>query len=188
VIGSRVTVREKSATQITLTVAGIIGMLLLLGVNGRARAESVLYGRVLDAQSNQPIAHAIVLAVWLFAEGAPGLVYSELVGVRETETDAEGQFALEDLSSPTTELRVTAYKDGYLAWSNLFTYPPLRRRARPASSTLIQLAPCPATQDVADHRLFIDLARSAGLYVTERAPRFQAASAHACGHGGGVHQ
>jgi hypothetical protein len=111
----------------------------------------------------------------MFAEGAPGLVHSELVGVREAETDAEGKFTLESLEGPTAELRITVYKSAYLAWSSLFTFPPLRRRARPAAATLIRLERRPSDLRAAEHMLFIDIARSAGLYGSDSVPAFQAA-------------
>ena len=136
---------------------------------------STVSGQVVDAQTGEPIPQAIVLGVWMFAEGAPGLVHSELVGVREAETDLEGRFTLESLGGPMVEERITVYKFGYLAWSNLFTFPPLRRRANPAASGLIRLERRSHDQSPVEHMLFIDLARSAGLYGIDRNPKFQAA-------------
>jgi hypothetical protein len=170
-------------------VVGIVGTLALFGaIIGSASCAGTIDGQVLDAHTAKPVPGAVVLGVWMFAEGAPGLVHSELVGVQESETDAEGRFTLDNLGGPKSEARITVYKADYLAWSNLFTFPPLRRRAIPAPAGVIKLEPCPAEQDPVDHRLFIDLARSAGLYGNDRDPQFQAAITRGCTESGGVRQ
>ncbi len=132
-------------------------------------------GQVLDAYTGEPIPRAIVLVVWMFAEGAPGLVHSELVAVREAETDSAGRFVVPNLDGLRTEQRVLVYKPGHLAWSNLFRFPPLRRRSSPVNTSVIRLEPRPPNLSPAEHRLFIDLARCAGLYGTGSAPKFYAA-------------
>ena len=181
--------RKRSPVGSALAIAGLFGALLLLGTSDSIHAQDrTLRGRVVDAQTNELVAHAVVLVVWLFAEGAPGLVYSELVDVRESETDADGQFAVEDLSRPTTDMRVTVYKPGYVGWSNIYTYPPLRRRVRPQPFARIELASRAAVPDIVDDCLFLDLARAAGLYGADRNPQFQAAVGPACGHSGLVRQ
>ena len=134
-----------------------------------------LSGQVLDAETGRPIAGAVVLGVWVYADGAPSFPHSELVGVRETETDAEGRFAMESFAGITTEERITAYKCGYIAWSNLFSFPPLRRRAHIAPTTQIRLELFPAGESHREHALFIDLARSAGLYGNESYPKLKIA-------------
>jgi hypothetical protein len=148
---------------------------LLVSILGGVANASPITGQILDAHTGKPISKAIVLVVWMFAEGAPGLVYSELVGVRETETDSEGRFTVPNLDGLQTERRVLVYKPGHLAWSSLFDFPPLRRRVSPADTSVIRLEPRPSNVSPAEHRFFIDVARCAGLYGTDSAPKFHVA-------------
>lgn len=53
-----------------------------------------LAGRVVDRQTAQPIAGAVVLGVWTKVGGVPELYHTKLVDVREAETDADGRFVL----------------------------------------------------------------------------------------------
>jgi len=153
--------------------SGLAALLLLAPTS--IGCASTLSGQVVDAQTGQPIAGAVVLGVWVYAGGAPGLAHSELVGVREAETDAEGRFALESLAGLPVEERITVYKSGYVAWSNLFSFPPLRRREKTAAPTQIRLEPFPPGESHWEHMLFIDLARSSGLYGNESNPKLQTA-------------
>jgi hypothetical protein len=164
-----------SIHQLPVGLAVLGSIALLISVLVSAGCASTISGQVLDAQTGDPVPWAVVLGVWMFAEGAPGLVHSELVGVREAETDAEGRFTLESRGGPLVEQRVTVYKFGYQAWSNLFSFPPLRRREKPAATELIRLERRSSDLSPVDHLLFIDLARSAGLYGYDSDPKFQTA-------------
>jgi hypothetical protein len=153
---------------------GLGSLLLLVPSTGCAGS---IHGQVLDAQSGQPIAGAVVLGVWTKVAGLPGLTHTELVGVKEVETDAQGRFTLE---RPRTlfpfaedDESITVYKFGYIAWNNIFTFPPTGsgRRKDQRVPAEIRLEKFPDGQSHQRHISFINLARG-GLYGLDRIPRF----------------
>ena len=99
-------------------------LLLLLLASGCA---TTVRSQVLDADTQRPVAEAIVLGVWT---RCAGLIFCrhQFVGARETVTDEAGRFSLERL--PSSGLygeaggqAITIYKHGYAPWSNLFVFP-----------------------------------------------------------------
>ncbi len=156
-----------------LALAGLVA-LVLVGAN----SPRTIRGQVLDAQTRQPIAGAVVLGVWTRVAGLPGLHHSELVGVREVETDAEGRFALErPLSLPLDEESVTIYKFGYVAWNNLYIFPNSEVRTDQRVPPEILLERFPAGQSHRKHLSFISGAtRTAMGYGHESTPKFQNAT------------
>lgn len=130
-------------------------------------------GRVVDAHTGQPIAGAVVLAVWTKVAGLPGLSHTQLVDVREAETDAAGRFVLE---RPQTlvinEESVTVYKFGYVAWNNLFLFPGSRNRESKRMPAELILEPFPVGQSHQRHLEFINNSTRAGFYGVSRTPRF----------------
>lgn len=132
-----------------------------------------IHGRVVDAQTGQPIAGAVVLGVWHRIAGLPGLYHHDLVDVREVETDAEGRFALERPGSlGVDEEAVTVYKFGYVAWSNLYIFPTSESRPNSRVPGEIRLERFPKGQSHQRHISFIDGARRSGTYGLEKVPRF----------------
>jgi hypothetical protein len=154
----------------------IVCAVLFLQVLASTGCVESLKGQVLDAETGQPIQGAVVLGVWTTVEGLPGLHHHELVAVDETETDNQGRYALETpMSLRVDEEAVVVYKFGYVAWSNLFTFPtsPLHENARvPPKISLEQFPPAGSHQRHVD---FIDSARRAVMYGNERIPKFWSA-------------
>ena len=149
-----------------------LGAFLLLGLTG-AGCAGTIQGQVLDAHTGEPIAGAVVLGVWTKVAGLPGLTHTELVGVKEVETDADGKFALERLGGYGIEESVTVYKFGYIAWNNLFTFPPTGsgRRKDTAVPAQIRLEKFPEGQSHQRHVSFIDEA-TRGRDNPEATPKF----------------
>jgi hypothetical protein len=133
----------------------VLGLLTLLATSGCART---IQGRVLEAETGQPIAGAIVLGVWTETHGF-GDHYTTLVGAREAETDAQGRFTLERVQSLFGVESVTVYKFGYITWSSEYVFPSksVRKREVPPE---IRLAPFPPGGSHWEHVRFIDLATS----------------------------
>ena len=126
-----------------------------------AGCATTLRGQVLDAQTGQPIAGAVVLGVWSKGGGLPGLSHTELVGVREAETDAAGRFTLDGVSGLLLdEQSITVYKFGYVGWSNQLIFPGFKSRSDPRIPSEIRLEPFPPGGNHRDHILFIQSATS----------------------------
>ena len=109
-----------------MTERGRLAALLVLLLLASGCAATVR-SQVLDADTQRPVAEAVVLGVWT---RCAGLVFCrhQFVGARETVTDETGWFSLERL--PSSGLygeaggqAITVYKHGYAPWSNLFVFP-----------------------------------------------------------------
>ncbi len=163
---------RKSGIRQRLTLASTTALLLLLFAD--AGCAGTMQGQILDAQTGQPIAGAVVLGVWTKVVGFPGLQHHELVDVREAEADADGRFSLERPTSFGNEEAVTIYKFGYVAWSNLFTFPtsPLHEGEDARIPPRILLARFPAGQSHQRHLHFIRNARRSVMYGDEKVPKF----------------
>ena len=148
---------------------------LLLVVVGTGCSAPTIRARVLDAQTREPIARAVVLGVWTTVSGG-WLYHHELVGVRETETDGDGRFELERLPSSglTGEgdgQAITVYKAGYIAWSNIYLFHPSKLREHQAIPVNIFLERFPPG---ASHERHIDFISGAtgGRDNPETTPKF----------------
>lgn len=85
-------------------------------------------GRVIDAETNQPIEGAVVLVEWTKTKGY-GFTYTESVKVAETLSDKDGKYYLPGCFSPfVKEPDVTVYKKGYLAWNSNLIFPNYTKR------------------------------------------------------------
>jgi hypothetical protein len=135
---------------------------LLLG--GGCAGIGTIRSQVVDAQTGQPVQGAVVLGVWTKGAGLPGLSHTELVGVREAETDADGRFELEQVRRwLLDEKSITVYKFGYVAWSNQFIFPSFQRREDTRVPDTIRLDPFPFGGNHQDHMSFVRMATSSSL-------------------------
>jgi hypothetical protein len=155
---------------------GIVMLLFLLTQSHIGHAET-LKGQVLDAESGKPIAGAVVLGVWTKKAGLPGLHHTDLVGVKEVETNDQGWFELEKPAGPFHEdgESVTVYKPGYVAWNNLHEFPSIKRRPEGHIPNRIQLSLFSADQSHKRHLNFIDDARLSLFYDGKLVPKLSAA-------------
>lgn len=132
----------------TLVLGGLLALLL-------AGGGCALQSQVLDAGTGQPLAGAAVLGVWIKHGGVPGLPITELVGVREAETDTEGRFELERPGIIGAEERVTVYKFGYVAWNNALIFAPNAMRADTSVPAQILLDRFPRCKSHQEHLMFL---------------------------------
>lgn len=147
-----------------------------LGLLGMAGCATTLRGQVLDAQTGQPIAGAVILGVWTKGGGLPGLSHTNLVGVREAETDAAGRFTLDGVSGLLLdEQSITVYKFGFVAWNNQWIFPGFKPRPDPRVPAEIRLEPFPSGGKHLDHIMFIESVRSSSLYGINDDPKFDGA-------------
>jgi len=136
----------------------IAALFVALAASGCA---TTIQARVLDAETKQPIQGAVVRGIWTKVAGVRGFTHRELVGVRATETDADGRFTLERLPSDGFEgegdgQSILVYKFGYVAWSNLIVFPSRGRREKQGVPKEIFLDLFPQSGSHFEHVLFID--------------------------------
>lgn len=85
-------------------------------------------GRVIDAESQQPIDDAVVLAQWTKTHGF-GEYYHTVYKIEETETDKNGKFSIAGVYSPFVDKpMLVIYKRGYIAWRNDLVFPSFSKR------------------------------------------------------------
>jgi len=156
--------RETMSRTRQVGLLGPVVLLLSVLVTPGCMAGGSIHSQVLDAQTNQPIPGAIVLGVWTKKVGFPGLDWSELVGVREAEVDAEGHFTLERPSASYGEESVTIYKFGYVAWNNQFVFPSFGRRPKDDIPPQVRLDAFPPGRKHQEHMGFIRMAVSSRAF------------------------
>jgi hypothetical protein len=88
-----------------------------------------LYGRVVDAETSEPIQGAIIYAHWTVTKGLPGLAYNMPYATMETVSDLDGKFRFQKPGdSSVNPPRMVAYKAGYTGWDHQYTFPAYERR------------------------------------------------------------
>jgi len=148
------------------------GWVALLCVAACVGCAMPIRGRVVDAATGQPLAGVAVLGVWLRIPELPGLQHKhELVGVTETQTDANGRFALPRPQGNANEEGVTVYKFGYVVWSNLLVFPTFARRPSQRVPSMVALQPFPPEQNHRDQASFISML-TLGYASMQHAPYF----------------
>lgn len=103
-------------------------VVLVLTVVLTAGCYFPISGRVIDAETDQPIEGAVVLVEWTKTHGI-GDHSTESYKVVEVVSDKEGKFELSGCFGPfVNEPDVTVYKKGYVAWNNKYIFPDQTRR------------------------------------------------------------
>jgi hypothetical protein len=86
-------------------------------------------GKVVDAETQQPIEGAVVLVEWTKTKGVPGMTHTESAKVIEAVTDKDGKVAISGYFDPMANSpSVTVYKKGYVAWNNEYIFPDYKKR------------------------------------------------------------
>ncbi|MFH2065465.1 MAG: hypothetical protein ABIK15_09740 [Pseudomonadota bacterium] len=88
-------------------------------------------GRILDAETQEPIEGAVVVAVYNTRPiiGGPGGKWTSVINVREALTDEKGEFCIPSyytIINPFSEEYITSfiiYKPGYMSYSELDYHP-----------------------------------------------------------------
>jgi hypothetical protein len=129
-----------------------------------------IHSQVLDAQTKQPIAGAVVLGVW--TKKTTFGFSTKLVGVKETVTDAEGRFTLARPGSLfADDESVTVYKFGYVAWNNQTTFLPPKSRKEEAIPAHVFLEMFPPVANHTRHINFINSVTRGSLISLEDSPK-----------------
>jgi hypothetical protein len=79
--------------------------------------DGTYHGRVIDAQTREPIEGAVVLGVWSKGYMGAGGIAHEYYDARETVTDAQGEFTIEGMGprmvTHLQKMDVVIFKAGY---------------------------------------------------------------------------
>lgn len=87
-------------------------------------------GKVVDAETGNPIEGAVILVEWTITKGVPGMTHTESYKVIEVVTDKEGMasFSGNIINPFVNRPHVTVYKKGYVAWNNQYIFPNYEKR------------------------------------------------------------
>jgi hypothetical protein len=137
-------------------------LLLLLLVSGCYLPMS---GRVIDAETKQPIEGAVVLVEWTRTHGI-GEHWTESYKVAEVLSDKDGKVKLPGCYFPFIgPPDVTIYKKGYVAWNNRYIFPNSDHRTdfEWGSGYVFKMEKFLSSYSYLDHRLFINRAARTNL-------------------------
>lgn len=108
-------------------------LILLAGCGHLVFADGPYHGRVLDAETNQPIGGAAVLAVWWKRSPGPGEPIISFYDAQEVVTDGDGNFTIAGISggslNPLARIDkplFTIFKPEYEAYGDLRLAPPTK--------------------------------------------------------------
>jgi len=80
--------------------------------------------KVIDAETEQPIEGAVLLAQWTIPSGMAGFSSSSNYKVVESVSNKDGQMRVEGVTkSGVNKPKVTVYKKGYVAWNSRLIFP-----------------------------------------------------------------
>lgn len=91
---------------------GVLGLVLLLGAGGAALAEEKwgpFRGKIVDAETGEPIQGAVVLMIWYKLVYAVVQTNMEFYDAREAVSGPDGTFEIPRLSPPFFRFRITRY-------------------------------------------------------------------------------
>lgn len=101
----------------SITFVTSMAIWILLGCASAIRYDGPYEGRVIDADTGEPIEGVIVLGVWSKEHITPGGAVSEYYDAREMVTDRNGEFSIPGkgllLASNITPMDVLIFKAGY---------------------------------------------------------------------------
>jgi|SRR3990172_743478 len=98
----------KKSKRILLTVSSVI-ILLLIIIVGTPVCDTTFKGRVIDADTKQPIEGAVVVASWSGDRGTPTGGTSRLEDVKEVLTDKNGEWTIKGPRGTRSEFLVYIY-------------------------------------------------------------------------------
>jgi len=102
---------------ILLAFINFLGVIIFIGCASAVRYDGPYEGRVIDADTGQPIEGVVVLGVWNKEYPTPGGAVHEFYDARETVTDKNGEFSIPgmglEILSNVTPMDVLIFKTGY---------------------------------------------------------------------------
>lgn len=100
-----------------IAMVSILGVLITSGCAYGVRYDGPYSGRIIDADSGEPIEGVVVLGEWSKEITTPGGAVHEFYDARETVTDKNGEFSIPgmglEIMSNVTPMDVLIFKAGY---------------------------------------------------------------------------
>jgi hypothetical protein len=129
---------HKMNKSVIITFIAIIVIMISLGCASAIRYDGPYEGRVIDADTGEPIEGVVVLGKWSKEYITPGGAVHEYYDARETVTDKNGDFSIPGkgllLASNITPMDVFIFKKGYeylaTTWLGLKVDGILRQRVK----------------------------------------------------------
>lgn len=116
------------STKASISLLILICIVLILSTSA-CGARWIIKGRVVDAETENPIEKAAVhISWWRSGSGPPGLAGDVQVEVAEDLTNAEGLFEVPKYSTLLRHYSMAVYKKGYVCWSSEKIFPTWEER------------------------------------------------------------
>ncbi len=111
-----------------MKIKSILLLLASLLISTGCYGYGTLKGKVVDAETGEPIEGAVAMAEWTKTKGL-GNTYTVSAKVSEAVSDKEGNFELDGCFNPFVDKPdLTIYKKGYIAWNNGYIFPDWKKR------------------------------------------------------------
>jgi len=138
-----------------------------------------MIGKIVDAESGQPIEGAILLIEWTKVHGF-GNTYTKSEKAVEVFSDKDGVVNIPGYNDPTVARPdITIYKPGYVAWNNRWIFPDTRKRTdyKWKDGYVFRLERFKEEYSHSEHIMFLDNCIGTGLINNkiniERATQFE---------------
>jgi hypothetical protein len=145
----------------------LISLTILLIFTG---CSTPMTGRIVDAETGQPIEGAIVLVEWTKTHGF-GNTYTSSEKVVEIFSDKDGIVKIPEYNDLfAEEPDITIYKPGYVAWNNHWIFPSINKREdfEWKDNYVIRLEKFKESYSYVKHNDFINLCIHMGLSIDKK--------------------
>jgi len=130
---------------VLLALITVMVIIISLGCESAIRYDGPYKGRIIDADTGEPIEGVVVLGEWNSEHITPGGAVSEYYDARETVTDNNGEFSITGqgllIASNVTPMNVLIFKAGYeylkTTWLGLKVDGILRQKVKWEGNTAI---------------------------------------------------
>ncbi len=149
-----------------MKIKSILLLLASLLISTGCYGYGTLKGKVVDAETGEPIEGAVAMAEWTKTKGF-GNTYTVSAKVSEAISDKEGNFELGGCYSPfVNEPSLTIYKKGYVAWNNEYIFPNWQKREgfKWISGQVIALEKFKSIYTHTEHTRFLRSSTNSGFF------------------------
>ncbi len=153
-----------------MKIKSILLLLASLLISTGCYGYGTLKGKVVDAETGEPIEGAVAMVEWTKTKGL-GNTYTVSAKVVEAVSDKEGNIELEGCFSPfVNKPNLTIYKKGYVAWNNVYVFPDWKKREEFEwkDGQVFKIEKFKNTYSYVDHQFFISRAIRENLGIENK--------------------